>query len=73
MSNYETNYLCSNKVMTFAEVAECSGISLSTLQREIARGAGPKVVLLSPRRKGIRMEDYRHWLESRISANRGKF
>lgn len=57
--------LIDNKVMTLAEVADAAGISLSTLRRAIARGTGPKVVSLSPRRKGVRSTDYNIWLESR--------
>jgi len=56
--------------MTFAEVAEAAGISLSTLQRQIAGGNGPKVVFLSTRRKGIRIVEYRRWLDSRTSLTR---
>jgi len=59
-----------DRVLTFAEVAEAAGISLSTLRREIARGTGPDVVLLSPRRKGIRVGSYRRWLDQR-SADQG--
>jgi predicted DNA-binding transcriptional regulator AlpA len=58
------------KVLTLAEVAEAAGISLSTLRREIARGTGPEVVSLSPRRKGVRSESYRRWLDGRTIAGR---
>ena len=60
--------LAGNKVMTFAEVAHAAGISLSTLRREIARGSGPEVISLSPRRKGVRSTDYNRWLDARTSA-----
>jgi predicted DNA-binding transcriptional regulator AlpA len=53
------------KVMTLAEVAQAAGVSLSTLRRQIARGAGPEVVSLSSRRKGIRCDHYRRWLDAR--------
>ena len=55
------------KVMTFTEVAKSVGVSLSTLRREIARGTGPEVVSLSPRRKGVRDDHYRRWLDTRVS------
>jgi predicted DNA-binding transcriptional regulator AlpA len=60
--------LAGNKVMTFAEVAHAAGISLSTLRREISRGTGPKVISLSPRRRGVRSTDYNSWLDSRTNA-----
>ena len=56
-----------DRVLTFAEIAKAAGISLSTLRREIARDAGPDVVLLSPRRKGIRLSSYRRWLDQRTT------
>ena len=54
--------------MSFSEAAEFAGISLSTLRREISRGTGPEVVVLSARRRGIRSDSYRRWLDSRTSA-----
>jgi hypothetical protein len=71
MPNNEVNDVLTNKVMTFAEVAEAAGVSLSTLRREIARGSGPEVVSLSPRRKGIRSDCYHRWLDTRTNAARG--
>jgi predicted DNA-binding transcriptional regulator AlpA len=68
MSNNQEKDGSANRVMTFAEVAEATGISLSTLRREIARGCGPEVVSLSPRRKGVRSDSYRRWLDARTSA-----
>jgi hypothetical protein len=58
------------KVMTLTEVAQSAGVSLSTLRREIARGCGPEVVTLSLRRKGVRSDCYRRWLDARTSAAR---
>lgn len=48
----KVNNTSTARVMTFAEVAEDARISLSTLRREISRGTGPEVVVLSPRRRG---------------------
>ena len=73
MSTNDANTALVTKVMTFSEVAEAAGISLSTLRREIARGAGPAVVSLSPRRKGVRSSDYHRWLYSRTSTAHGTF
>jgi predicted DNA-binding transcriptional regulator AlpA len=64
--NREYDFPAASKVLRFAEVAEAAGISISTLRREIARGNGPEVVVLSPRRKGVRIDDYRRWLARRI-------
>ena len=55
------------KVMTLTEVANAAGVSLSTLRREIARGTGPEVVALSTRRKGVRSDHYRDWLDARVA------
>ena len=55
------------KVMTLTEAAQSAGVSLSTLRREIARGTGPEVVSLSPRRKGVRCDHYRRWLDARAA------
>ena len=68
MLTNQVNDASANKVMTLSEVAEAAGVSLSTLRREITRGTGPKVISLSARRKGIRVDDYRNWLDSRTSA-----
>ncbi len=56
------------KVMTLMEVARSAALSLSTLLREIARGMGPKVVLLSSPRKGVRSTDYDTWLDLRTNV-----
>ncbi len=72
MPNNELTDASANKVMTFAEVAEAAGVSLSTLRREIARGTGPEVVSLSPRRKGVRSDRYRRWLDARTAAGTGE-
>ena len=67
MSYDEVIKIFDNKIMTFVEVAEAAGVSLSTLKREISRGTGPKVVSISTRRKGVQITDYNIWLESRTS------
>jgi predicted DNA-binding transcriptional regulator AlpA len=56
-----------HKVLTFPEVAEVAGISLSTLRREINRGEGPTVTTLSTRRKGVRSDHFHQWLNARSS------
>jgi len=54
-------------ILTFAEAAAAAKISLSTLRRQIAGGCGPAVVVLSPRRRGIRSDSFRHWLDGRTT------
>jgi hypothetical protein len=49
-------------------VARETGISISTLNRQIASGDGPAVVALSARRKGIRRRDRREWLSRRTRS-----
>jgi hypothetical protein len=44
--------------------ADCR-MSVRTLRAEIARGTGPKVTKLSPRREGIQRRHRREWLDQR--------
>lgn len=53
------------RVLTFDEAAELAGLSTQTLRRACKRGAGPKLIRLSPRRIGIRVHDLDAWLSSR--------
>jgi hypothetical protein len=53
------------KVMSLAEVAQAAGVSINTLRRELKRGTGPEVTLLSPRRMGVRVDSFHRWLDSR--------
>jgi predicted DNA-binding transcriptional regulator AlpA len=57
-----------DRVLTLSEFAINAGISLVTLRRLIARGEGPAVTKLSPRRLGVRVSHARAWLDSRISS-----
>ena len=58
-----------NRVRSFAETAEIIGTSISTLRRLVARGDGPKVTHLSPRREGIQDRHREEWLLSRSSTS----
>ena len=53
------------QVMTFAEAAKAASISVSTLRREISRGTGPRVVSLSTRRRGVKIQDFKRCLDPR--------
>jgi hypothetical protein len=46
-------------------LADIIGVSLSTLNRLIAKGQGPPVLELSERRKGSMRRHWRPWLASR--------
>jgi excisionase family DNA binding protein len=47
------------------EAAKIAGIGLSTLERLIAAGKGPKVLRMSTRRVAIRRVDLEAWLATR--------
>jgi hypothetical protein len=49
----------------FPVLAERAHFSVSTLNRIVKTAAGPPVVYLSKRRKGVRRRDWRAWLASR--------
>jgi hypothetical protein len=53
-----TNRMLSRKFM-----ADDLGISLDNFDRICARGAGPPLVQISPRRKGCPEREYRQWRE----------
>jgi hypothetical protein len=53
------------RVLGFIEAAERSDQSVRTLQRQIAKGEGPRVVEISERRRGILESDFEAWLLAR--------
>ena len=60
------------KINTLDEIAERGRISRKTLDRDIARGKGPPLVRLSPRRVGVLEDDFQEWLKSRRVPPAGK-
>jgi predicted DNA-binding transcriptional regulator AlpA len=54
-----------DRVMTIPECAAAANVSLATMRRRIAAGEGPRIVRLSSRRIGVRVSDYRRWLDTR--------
>lgn len=52
-------------ILPLKKIADRHGVSLRNLQRQIARGEGPPVIQLSPRRVGIDEDDDAAWLASR--------
>jgi predicted DNA-binding transcriptional regulator AlpA len=56
-----------DRVITLNEAAQASCLSIATLRRRLAEGAGPRVVRLSERRIGIRVRDLKAWLDARTS------
>ena len=53
------------RVISFREVAERTNLSVRTLQRQIAKGQGPAVTVISERRLGILEGDLEQWLLGR--------
>ncbi|MFG1341856.1 helix-turn-helix transcriptional regulator [Xanthobacter autotrophicus] len=53
------------RVLSLQQVADLAGISLATLRRQITAGTGPKMLRMSARRVGVRVGDYKRWLEER--------
>ena len=56
------------RVRSIDERAAEAGIHGDTLRDEIARGVGPIVTRLSPRRLGIREDHWTQWLNARAKA-----
>jgi predicted DNA-binding transcriptional regulator AlpA len=56
-----------DKVMTLAEFLGRATISRSTWKRLNDAGDGPTITRLSARRLGVRLRDYRAWLNRRSS------
>jgi predicted DNA-binding transcriptional regulator AlpA len=59
--------LADDQVMTLAELAQLTGLSVVTLRRCIANRTGPPVTKLSERRIGVRVRHARAWLDARTS------
>jgi predicted DNA-binding transcriptional regulator AlpA len=55
-----------DRILTYDQFAALCSISTATLARSIARGDGPPVVKLSPRRLGIRESDGAAWQAARV-------
>jgi hypothetical protein len=55
------------KLMRFEEVALQLGYSTKHLERICAAEGGPKVTKLSPKRRGIRADHLREWLDSKAN------
>jgi predicted DNA-binding transcriptional regulator AlpA len=54
------------RIWSFREFAALNGICTATLTRSIARGEGPPVIKISPRRFGIRESDGAAWQAARV-------
>jgi hypothetical protein len=50
------------RVMNYEECAGAMSITRRSFERLLAAGKGPKVILLSPRRRGVLEEDFESWL-----------
>lgn len=66
LSAQPTALIVNDKVVSIREAAEISGISTSTLKRQLKVGE-LKIVRLSPRRVGIRLSALHGWLDARAA------
>ena len=57
-----------DRFLSRAQVSELTGLSTTTIWREIRAGRFPKAVSLSPNRKGFRAQDIADWMRSRGAA-----
>jgi excisionase family DNA binding protein len=55
-----------DKVRTWKEAANATGLSVATLRRLVDRGEGPAVTQLSDRRVGFRESHLNKWLNGRV-------
>jgi predicted DNA-binding transcriptional regulator AlpA len=54
-----------DRVLTLAEAAHLTGLSIATFRRLLREERGPAVTTLSPRRLGVRVKHLRQWLDGR--------
>jgi predicted DNA-binding transcriptional regulator AlpA len=59
------------QIITFDEAAVRGRVSRRTLNRILAKGQGPPVVRLSPRRVGFFESDFTTWLDGRREIRPG--
>ena len=59
-------FINNDKVVSIREAARISGVSTSTLKRQL-KGGDLKVIRLSPRRIGIRLSALHGWLDARAA------
>lgn len=57
------------EVMPYEKAALKVGYSTKHLERLIKAGVGPRVTKLGPRRRGIRADHFREWLDARASSS----
>jgi predicted DNA-binding transcriptional regulator AlpA len=55
-----------DRVLTFRQWCAVNGFSVTTGQRLVKAGKGPRILQLSARRLGIRESDNRAWQEARV-------
>lgn len=55
-----------DRVKTWKEAADLTGLSVATLRRLVDRGEGPAVTQLSVRRVGFRESHLTKWLNGRL-------
>ena len=61
-----------NGLISPSEVRSLTGLSSSTIWREIKAGRFPAPVLLSPKRRAFRVQDVAEWIRNRTTATSNK-
>jgi predicted DNA-binding transcriptional regulator AlpA len=60
--------LSNDRILSFSECTHRAGVSLATWRRILERGEGPKIVKVTPRRRGVRESAFVKWLDERTEA-----
>ena len=68
----ETECGAIERFLSRAEVRTLTGLSATTIWREIRAGRFPAPVVLSPNRKGFRAHDVAQWMRSRSKGLRDR-
>ena len=61
-----------NRVLLVADIEEITGLSRSTIYRQIASGDFPSPMRLSPGRRGWNQDDVEQWMAERALAERSR-
>jgi predicted DNA-binding transcriptional regulator AlpA len=64
-SNVQSTSQSDLRLLSFEEVALFLGYSCKHVERIVQSGEGPQVTKLSPKRRGIRADHFRQWLDKR--------
>lgn len=68
MMNIETTKALQRRFLSFKDVQIITGLSRSTIYRQIKRGYFPKPKMLSERKVGFQKAELENWIEERKAA-----